>query len=317
MRNWVLLSAGNLEDARKGIAGGLARSKAPEFMLQDGVLKISQRDFAGGRASLEELLKEKPDDFRALQALANSYFAEKKDAAGLAIVRLHAGQNPNSALFQSYLGQLLLFSGDRPGARAAFEAAQKADPTYQPSEVGLAMLDSAEGKLDSARQTLRRLTGQKNPNSLAALRLGMLEEAAKNYGPAADAYKIAVEARPTDWVPLNNLANVLMALGRYNEALQYAQHAKELAPANPLVTDTIGWAFYNMKMYGAAVQQLETLKNDKSADSRYRLAMAYFKNGDIAQGQSTLANAAKLDPANPQAAMAQQVAEEATATKTR
>jgi tetratricopeptide (TPR) repeat protein len=312
MRNWSLLSEGNYTEARKGITEALSRSRTPESVLQEGVLRMNQRDFSGARTDLEEVFKSTPEDMRAIQALANSYFLEKKDKAGIDRVRTLAAAQPASAALQAYLGQLLLLAGDRAGARAAFEATKKINPSYDPADVGLAMLDSSEGKLDSARRILLPLTTRKDPNSLAALRLGMIEEAAHDYPAAIGAYKKAADARVTDWVPLNNLANCLIVVGQYDEALKYAQQAKELAPTSPFVADTIGWAFYNKGMYGAAVKQLQEFKNDQMPLRRYHLAMAYFKSGDLASGRTTLDTALKMEPANPEAVEAQKVAEEAS-----
>jgi tetratricopeptide (TPR) repeat protein len=312
MRNWALLASGDLVEATKGIAEGLAQSKAPELMLQDAVLKLNRQDVKGGRLALEEVLRKEPDNLRALRALANSYFSGKDEAAGIARVKEHANRQPNSAPVQGFLGEVLLMAGDRAGARAAFLASKNADSSFQPADMGLALLDSKEGKVDSARQTLGRLMNGKNPNSLAAVRLAMIEESAHNYPAAIAAFKKALETRTGDWVSLNDLAYCLILVGQADEALKYAQQAKEIAPGNPSVIDTLGWALYNKGMYDAAVRQLEPLKDDPAAAHRYHLAMAYFKRGDVALGQATFDGAWKIDPGSPEARMARLIAVEAT-----
>src|SRR6185437_3345762 len=175
MRNWVLLSAGNFAESRQAIALALAHSNTPELLLQDGIIKLNQREFAAARKDFEEVLKKTPEDMRALQELANSYFLEKKDSEGIARIKAQVARVPGSAPFQAYLGQILLLKDDHAGAKGAFEAAKKDDPGYEPADVGLALLDSIEGNIDSARRILQALADQKKPNSLATLRLGMLE----------------------------------------------------------------------------------------------------------------------------------------------
>lgn len=314
MRNWALLASGDFEEARKGIEEGLAQSKAPELMLEDAVLKLNQHQVKSGRLALEEVLRKDPDNVRALRALANSYFFGKEESAGIAKVKEYAGQQPSSAPVQGYLGEVLLIAGDRAGARAAFLTSKNADPNFQPADVGLALLDSKEGNLDSARRTLRRLIDGKKPNSLAAVRLAMIEESAHDYPAAIAAFKKALETRTGDWFSLNDLAYCLILTGQVDEALKYAQQAKEIAPDNPFVTDTLGWALYNKGMYDAAVRQLEPLKNDPAAAHRYHLAMAYFKRGDVARGQTILDAAHQMEPNSPEARMAQQIAAEASPT---
>lgn len=313
IRNWALLAQGDLAAARKGISASLERSKALVFTMQEGILKLRERDLSGGRAVLKDVLKSDPNSLLAVQELANSYFKERKDSGGIAVIREALAGAPHSAPLWAYLGQILLLTGDRAGAREAFEQTLKADAAFEPAQLGLAMLDSMDGKIDSARRILHTLTDRPQPNSLAVLRLAMIEDSAQNRPAAIAGYRRAVELRPNDWVPLNNLANSLIESGQYDEALQFAQRAKELAPSVPYVEDTIGWAFYNKGLYASAVKQLELVQNDRAALPRYHLAMAYFKSGNPARGNATLQAAMKMDPHNAIIPAVQQLAREASA----
>jgi tetratricopeptide (TPR) repeat protein len=248
MRNWALLATGDFAEAHKGITEAMTQSQSAEFLLQNGLLKLSQGDVAGGRAVLEDVLKKTPDSLRTIQALTNSYFAQGKYADGIAKLKVYANQQPRSALLHAYTGQVLLIAGDRSGARAAFQAAKKANAGLQAADVGLAVLDSMEGNLDSARSILQALTEGNRPNYFAAIQLGNLEQSTRRYPPAIVAYRKAVELRPYEWLPINNLAYCLNEDGQTDEALKLAQQAKELAPKNPFVVDTLGWVYYRNKV---------------------------------------------------------------------
>ena len=50
-RNWALIGIGNLSEARQGIDRGLAIRRVPAFILQDGFLKMKQKDFISARAA--------------------------------------------------------------------------------------------------------------------------------------------------------------------------------------------------------------------------------------------------------------------------
>jgi len=311
MRNWALLASGDLVEAGKGINEAMAKSQSTEFLFQSGLLKLNQHDVAGGRAQLEEVLKKAPDNIRTIQALTNSYLAEGKYAEGIAKLKGYAGHT-QSSLVQVYLGQILLAAGDRPGARAAFLAAKKANPNLQTADVGLAVLDSMEGNHDAARSALVALTEGKRPNYFAAIQLGNLEMMERKYPAAISAFRKAVDLRANEWLAFNNLAYCLNENGKLDEALKVSQQAKELAPKNPFVIDTLGWIYYKKGMYEAALRELELLKGERNAISQYHLAMAYFKCGHAKSGQAILVSALKLDSQIPEATLAQQVASEAS-----
>ncbi len=55
-RNAALYALGDDAGMRKGVDLGLATLRTPELLLQDGILRIKQHDYKGGRAALEEVL---------------------------------------------------------------------------------------------------------------------------------------------------------------------------------------------------------------------------------------------------------------------
>jgi tetratricopeptide (TPR) repeat protein len=104
--------------------------------------------------------------------------------------------------------------------------------------------------------------------------------------------------------------------GQTDEALKYAQKAKELAPDNVTVDGTLGWAYFQKGMYGIALRHLKEAvgregKNviDGTAIRRYHLAMAYAKTGDEENASKTLSAALRLDPNLPEARLATQMLE--------
>lgn len=137
-----------------------------------------------------------------------------------------------------------------------------------------------------------------------------LERQAGNYPGAIEHLRAIVSVSPRSVVALNNLAYLLVDYAnKPDEALQYAQLVKELAPNDPTVDDTIGWAFFNKGLYPTAVSYLQKAANrsSRSAVCRYHLAMAYFKSGDRINARHTLAAALQLDPKVPEAKRAKEL----------
>jgi uncharacterized protein HemY len=111
---------------------------------------------------------------------------------------------------------------------------------------------------------------------------------------------------------LNNLAFLLAdQANQPDEALKLAQQAKELAPRDPSVDDTLGWVYYCKGLYPVAVKHLEAaVAKEPNARRKYHLAMVYLKSGDRKRGAEVLNQALKLDATLPEAATAQKLAAE-------
>jgi tetratricopeptide (TPR) repeat protein len=307
-RNWALLALGRTAEARKGIDQMLSTGKVPEASLQDAVLKLSQKDYAGARASAERALSKNPEDVRALHALVLSYSAQNQMPEGLQKVREYAGRQPKSAGVQQFLGQVLLSSGDRVGARKAFEAAMADNPGLLTAEIAVAQMDIVEGKRDEARQKLSTVLSA-HPESIPGHMLfAQLETAEGKNTAAIDQYRKVVALDEKNAQALNGLAYRLAESKQPDEALKYAQKAKELAPDNAAVDDTLGWTYFQKGLYSMAVSSLEgaNAKQD-TAVRKYHLAMAYLKAGDPKRGRQTLDAALKMDPNLPEAQAARQV----------
>ena len=203
-------------------------------------------------------------------------------------------------------------------SRRAFTAAKAADPKFVWADISLAQLDISENHLDAARQRLADVVGREANNLTARLWLGQVEEIRGNVSGALEQYRKILEADPNNVVALNNLAYYLAdQANQPDEALKYAQRVKEIAPASAAVDDTIGWAFYRKGIYVTAIKHLETATTQANysyrgglARAKYHLAMAYFKTGNLANGDRALREAVQVDPDLPEHPAAQKIREE-------
>lgn len=308
-RNWALWARGDMAEMRKGIDRGLAMEKSGDFLLQDGVWNLRMGRFAAARAALEAALKINPTDIRALSALSQSYAAQKQNALALQKVKEFAAQQPKSAPVQEFLGVLLMANGKPEEARSAFLAAKADDSKYVVSDLSLVQSDVSEGQLDDAQKRLHEILTSDPSNSTARLWLGSVEFSKGNLKEALDQIGQVVAAQPNNAQALNNYAYLLSeAANQPEQALKYAQKAKELAPQDAAYSDTLGWILYRKGLYSLAVTELERVAVTGGAPAwKYHLAMAYAKAGNVNRGKATLEAAMKLNPNLPEAKMAQQV----------
>jgi predicted Zn-dependent protease len=269
---------------------------------------LDQKDYAGARLSAEEVLKQNPEDTRALNVLVAAYAAQKQLPAGLERARAYAARQPGSAALQQFLGQILADNGDRAGAQKAFEAAKAADPALIAPDLSLADLEISEGKREDARKRLSVLVSS-HPGSVAGrLMWAQLEATDGRSSAAIEQYRKVLKLDSRNMVALNNLAYLLADGNQPDEALKYAQMAKEIAPDSPAVDDTLGWVYFRKGMYSLAVTHLESaIARDGTARRKYHLAMAYIRAGDPKRGRQVLEAALKMDSRLPEADEARRI----------
>jgi Tfp pilus assembly protein PilF len=200
------------------------------------------------------------------------------------------------------MGQLLSMAGDAASARKAFEAALAASPGLATSELALAELDTKEGKSNDARQRLTKLLAA-HPESVAGrLLFAQLETRDAKPAAAMEQYQKALALDSKNALALNGLAYHLAQAKQPDEALKYAQQAKQLLPESAAVDDTLGWTYFQKGMYPLAVTYLEgATAKEATALRKYHLAMAYLKAGDPKRGRQVFESALKMDPNLPEA----------------
>ena len=155
-RNLANYAAKDMKAFRQGVAQSLQAARIPDTLLQDAVVKLLDKDYTGARASIDEALKQRPDDLRALKAKAYSYGAQNQLAEAEQFLTEYAAQSKSPAV-GVFVGEWLFSAGKRDRARSAFDRAKALDPRYVPADLALAQANLLDGKIDPARATLFRL----------------------------------------------------------------------------------------------------------------------------------------------------------------
>jgi tetratricopeptide (TPR) repeat protein len=300
-RNWILVESEDETQLALGITEALAIGRPPDVVLQLGMLKYQQRNYAAARAAAEELLSHAPGDTLALDLLARTYVAEKQAPEALRRIHGAVAAQPTSARLQQLLGRFLLFMNRPADARNAFLAAHKLDPRSPTPVIALAEVDLQNGHLDQVRSELAPLIASPHANADARMILAEAELNSGNSESALSLYRGVADEQPDNVKALNNTAYLLVdRMHRPDEALKYAQRAVELAPGSPDFEHTLGWTLYAKRMYNMALPHLAmAAAKDPTVEHLYHLAAARFKIGDARMGFQAMEAAMKIDPRGP------------------
>jgi len=290
----VQLAMGNAQGAR----GSLSRATRLADFDADLQVEIASQQLAaqnpdGAYYSLDKALTGQPDSLPAQVLMARVEMQRGEVAKAEQRARNIVQKHPRRAVGHTLTGDLAS-AQNRPGP--ALEAFRKAHAVEPSSGSTLRLMQTLEiqgndkGALEAASQRLR----QAPQDTLVLASLANLHARAGRYAEAGKTYQTLLAQQPQDVGALNNLANVQLKLGD-KTALQTAEKAHTLAPANALVIDTLGWAHHHFGEQDKALSLLRDarLREPSNPEIRYHLAKVLAQSGRPAEAREELREAMK------------------------
>jgi tetratricopeptide (TPR) repeat protein len=252
--------------------------------------------------SFRKALEINPQQTDALALLVGIFVRDKKYDEAIEICEQEKekadGDPKHLAVIEYLQGNVSLAKKDTGKARLHFEKAIEIEPNTLAPYVALARIYVREEKLSEAVAQYEAILN-KNPNYLAGyMALGTI------YGQQGDGekeeayYRKALEVK-SDFAPAaNNLAwNLATRGGNIDEALKFAQIAKEGMPKSAAVMDTLGWIYYMKGSYLNAIAEFQDslAREPDNPIINYHTGLAYYKNNQPAEAREFLEEALKLD----------------------
>ena len=331
LREWNQnLAREQIESALK-----LAPNHAKAFMLK-GDLKVLERDGEAAEATFKKVVQLKPDyapgymrlgalynltgrqsdalkcfktalqldsqQTHALVFLVGNYIQEEKFGEALQIcekVKQNIGENPSKLGLINYLeGKIYMAYWDSRMAQQQFEEAIKTDPnTIAPYEA-LARVYFRDERSEEAVSLYKSIL-RKDPKYLAGyMTLGSIYDVERERDIAETYYRKALKIKK-DFAPAaNNLAWNLAEKGaNIDEALAFAQIAKENMPESAAVKDTLGWIYYLKGSYLDAIEELQdgVVLDPNNPVVHYHLGLAFYMNDQLSVAKNVLEKALQID----------------------
>ncbi|MBP9838697.1 MAG: tetratricopeptide repeat protein, partial [Proteobacteria bacterium] len=197
-------------------------------------------------------------------------------------------------------------------ARVLYHEAAELNPSLIGAYFAIGAIDAQTGNIDSAIENYKKVL-EKNKTTLPPyILLALAYEGKKDFKNAEETYRKTLEVAPRFAPAANNLAYLLaekIPNGNLDDALRFAQIAKESLSQDPGVADTLGWVNYKRGSKQVALANLqEAVQLDKksspegkqNAEILYHLAIVYKDLNQLKEAKDTIALAIKLSTDNKQ-----------------
>ncbi len=251
---------------------------------------------------LEKASKAAPDFVDPVIELAGIYVSDKKTGQALDLVVKRLEASPANASLYLLLGTLRATGKEWKQAEEAFLKGIEIDPMLSPCYLELAKVYSATGRSDQALARLEEGIAKDPRNAGLQMLCATLYQQRHDVEQARKGYEKVIELDPNCVPALNNLAYIFAVdLSDCQEGVKLAQRARELAPDDPQVADTLGWVLYmagNTEWSLSYIQQ-SALRLPENPEVQYHLGMAHYKLGNREAAKQALNKALELDPSLP------------------
>ena len=293
----------------------------PGFLHLEGLVRLAEGDVESGLSSLSRAARAEPRNASVQLDLASAYLENRQHSQALRAIRAFRVQRPRDVRGLAIEVDAELRSGDPDQAREAVDAFARRAPDEQFVWILYGDIEFASNNPAKAVEFYEKAASA-GLNRLLALRLAGAHQAAgtggaKQYverwldrepqdadvrrvyaqlleadGANDDAiaqYERLAESGELDAIGLNNLAWQYM-LRDNRRAIGLAEQARELAPGNGQIADTLGWILYrNGRIERARVVLREAVTlAPENAEIRYHLAAVLAESGESAEAREII-----------------------------
>jgi tetratricopeptide (TPR) repeat protein len=257
-------------------------SKDPQPPFGAASILLAQGRRAEARKELERSVEISADYLPATEAIVDLDLSEKQYAAAMERVQKQVEKNATLAQLWGLRAKIHLAQQDVTHAESDLLKAIELNPRLEPAYLLLAEIYGSSNRLD---QAIKLLSGfvEKNKAAPALLQLATMYEQARNFPAARDAYEKVLTVSADSVRALNNLAVLYSEhLGRLDIAHDRAKRARELAPNDSNIADTLGWILFKKNDYSNALPLLrESAANRPEVPERqFHLGMAHYMLGE-------------------------------------
>ncbi|MFA6146735.1 MAG: tetratricopeptide repeat protein [bacterium] len=262
-------------------------------------LQGKPKDAAGFFA---QAVERNPKDLTTINEYIFALSAAKDTARAKKVLDDTVEKEPKNPLVWDMVGRFQLASGKPGEAEAAWLKSIELSPEFTAPYYQLGVLYAGQRKFPEAAKRLEKVIEKNDKNVGAHVLLGMVLNSQGKIDAANKEYRKVLALSPKHPLAANNLAsNLADGGGNLDEALKFAQIAREAAPEDPSVGDTLGWVHYKKGLIETAYPLISEAagKMKNNASIRYHHGMVLAKKGSGKEAAAELKAALSLDPKFP------------------
>ena len=200
------------------------------------------------------------------------------------------------------MGEIYLSAGNHSAAKTSFEQSVMFDPKLASAYIRLAEILERDGNWKEQIRILEKCVERIPQYSEVRMELARLYVQKGFWEKAVAILEDFVVRHPESPIAASNLAWLYLE-GDTNleKAFTLAQTAYEQLPQDPAVADTMGWAYYKMKIFGKAARVLGDALSQSPSNPEicFHLGMVVYAQGNPTEAIKNLRMALALGLGNP------------------
>jgi len=271
---------------------------------QIGFLDESAGRLRDSEAAFRKSFAANRGDVRGLQAISDHRMARQDASRSIELFQAEVKQDPSNISLRTAYADTTYLAGRYDLAVAEYKSLLPI-VEKEPKKAGDMCLRIGEtyrklGDLPGALPYLERAR-QLRPDSAAALHsLAVLYDSLGRRREAKDLYEASLRIDGQNAFALNNLASYILDTGGdLDQALTYAQRARQQNPDRLEIADTVGQIYLKKGLVDNAIEIFHDLvrRNPKEWQYRYHLGIALLGKGEKAKARAEFETALASHPA--------------------
>jgi tetratricopeptide (TPR) repeat protein len=300
----ALIGLKKLPEARELLNDFLKTNpNSPDALFQRGAADLMESKFKDAEADFHRCYELNPANIRGLQGMVEGYLAQNQPDRAMSLLQGESAKAPNRLDILEALGNAAARTNQPDLAVSYFQkvlgALDQNGKQRGPIYMKIGEVYRRKGDLANAAAMLQKAHDTIPENAAVLTELAMVLDASGRWNEARQSYESAVKLDSNNGAALNNLAFLLAEHGGdLNDALTKAQRAKQLLPNMAEVSDTLGVIYLRKNLADNAIDIFQGLvtKAPTNALFRYHLGMGFYQKGDKPRALKELQDALKYNP---------------------